>query len=125
MLRHLPFLAILLCVGCGAAKPKTFVPPPPTPLSIRTTPAFMQVRMDVNVYCQLPTDVGEGEYIFGIVNHFQSMGPIDRIQFHRVFRVPCNEKVVVFCGYKEHGKEPKMITRDYEPIGECDASSSQ
>jgi hypothetical protein len=76
---------------------------------------------EVRVTCQLPRDVGEGIFSFGILEMFTSSGPIDRLQIIRIVNTPC-APFRIFCSYKEYGKKPEMVIRDVTPSGECRAT---
>lgn len=110
--------------GCGAAvTPVPFVEPAPVPLTIYTTPAIVMSNSEIRVTCKLPRDVGEGEYVFGIVDMFKSMGPIDKLQYSRELVAPC-EPFRIYCAYAEHKADggldkPVSITQDITPVGEC------
>lgn len=121
MRRVLTTLILVLCAlssGCGAATTHTFVEPVPLPLRIQLWPAVAVSYTDTRVACLLPADVGDGTFNYGIVDMFDSKGPIDRIAYSRVINMPCTP-ITIYCGYKEYGKEAVMINQTVEPVGEC------
>lgn len=113
-------LAMLL-TGCGGNHaPTVFTPPDVLPLRIRMYPEISVAYVDTRIFCMLPADVGEGVYSFGIEGQFRSAGPIDRIVYDRVIRMPCEgEDFTIVCGYKEQQKEWKQVRLDVRPVGEC------
>lgn len=118
-MRQTALLLLVLLTGCASA-PTTFVPPPPLPLRIDMIPQVAAAYVDHRVYCRLPADVGDGQFVFGITGMFHSEGPIDRIVYDRMIRMPCEEEpLTVYCGYKEHGKPLKQVRMDIHPVGEC------
>lgn len=113
-------LLLLFLVGCAPAPKAVFVAPAPLPLRIQMFPQIAAAYVDHRISCILPADVGDGRFVFGITDMFHSEGPIDRIMYDRVIRMPCEDQPFkVYCGYKEQGKELKTVTMDVKPIGEC------
>lgn len=118
-------LTILLMVGCGAEvkKPTAFIPPPPLPLSVYLYPRIAVAGSQVWVKCQLPSNVGDGAYAFGVSGVFHSEGEIDKIQHERLINVPCYN-LVAYCAYQEYipgkGLGPLKKTQiTIEPAGDC------
>lgn len=111
-------ISALVLSACGAGSKSIFVPPPPPELSIRMFPQIAMVQSPIRIICQLPSNAGEGIYLFGAVDRFASGGPIDRLQISREMLAPC-EPFTVYCGYEEHGKKAKMTSQTFTPVGEC------
>lgn len=122
MRKALFLLLGLLCLNCGAAPKPVFDPNEVVPMQIRFQPTqFAQVLSTIRVYCRLPSNVGEGNFIFSIPMMFTEQGPIDRLEHERIIHVPC-QSFTVICGYVENHKKPVYITRDVIPTGECDGT---
>lgn len=104
------------CGGAPTVAP-TFTP---TPLSIRTNPAIMVVKMPMRITCQLPTDLkGEGTFVFGVVGTFMEQGPIDNLQYSRIVTGAC-EPIRIVCGYTLSGESKATLKYlDLEPNGDC------
>jgi hypothetical protein len=122
-LRCIPILFSLLLSGCAPKVVIPFVEPPPTPFSIETRPEIALVYVPIKIICNLPRDVGDGAYRFGVAENFMSGGPIDRLQVSKEIVVPC-EPFTVFCAYQEYdpikgAKDIVSITKTVEPVGEC------
>lgn len=88
------------------------------PLAINLTPGIPVVEHDLRITCRLPTGVGDGQFVFGVSDMFSSEGPIDKRIYTRMIVMPC-QPIHVYCGYKEYGKELKIIVQDFEPVGDC------
>lgn len=89
------------------------------PLSISLNPRLLVAEHEARISCRLPTNVGDGQFIFGITGMFHSEGPIDKRVYDRMIMAPC-VPVHIYCGYKEHDQaEIKMIAQDVEPVGDC------
>lgn len=121
-MRRILLLLTLFLAGCGATsgpvKPVTAVFSENMPLRIVAFPRLPMVYTEMRLSCILPTDVGDGQMVFGVQDQWHSEAPIDKRAYQRLVKVPC-ETLHVYCGYREHGKEQKLVTLDIEPAGEC------
>lgn len=119
---------LLMLLGLESCSPTNslpvVVPITDMPLSISLNPRLLVAEHEARISCRLPTNVGEGQFVFGITGLFHSEGPIDKRVYDRMIMAPC-APVHIYCGYKEHGQpEAKMITQDVEPVGDCGNANS-
>lgn len=100
-----------------------FVPPPPVPLTLSTTPQVVQSYSTIRVTCMLPAGLGDARYNFGVDGIFSNAGPVMKRELSYVLKTGCHQ-LQAYCAYAEYkspdGYQKPVSTRlDIKPIGDC------
>jgi hypothetical protein len=125
MHRSLLGLLLLLTISCGASVPVVLTLPNKSSLdlSIYTVPQIVTVNSMAAIICRMPAEVKQGQYTFGVVDMFESRGPIDHLEYRREVQISC-EGLNIYCGYQEYDKDagwqkPVGKTIFIMPLGDC------